>query len=90
MVLGKTYFFKGKSFWQFDDLRKHVTSEKPELSAVRWMKCSRKSATYSNEVYDDEEQHKEPLTSKSTVQHAFTNPLFIIFCMILISWQNFF
>lgn len=36
---GKTYFFKGKGFWEFDDLRMRVAHEKQKLSAPVWMGC---------------------------------------------------
>lgn len=65
---GKTYFFKGKSFWQFNDSLMQVERMRPELSATRWMGCPRETTTYSNEVYDDDErrqERKEPLISSS-------------------------
>lgn len=46
-TLGKTYFFKGKHFWRFDDSIQHVAHHNPELSSVRWMKCSK--SRYSDE-----------------------------------------
>lgn len=54
----------------------HVTRDRPESSAVRWMGCPRVTSTYSNEVYDDEEQQqKEPLTSTATI---ITNNNYIV------------
>jgi len=38
-LTGKTYFFKGKGFWEFDDLRMRVAHEKQKLSAPVWMGC---------------------------------------------------
>lgn len=39
MVIGKTYFFKGKVFWEFNDRRMKVVSPTPSLSATYWMSC---------------------------------------------------
>ena len=36
---GTTYFFKGKVFWEFDDLRMKVRPKSPVLSAPFWLGC---------------------------------------------------
>ena len=40
---GKTYFFKGQRYWEFDDLRMKVADVKPSLEKysinVRWLQC---------------------------------------------------
>lgn len=36
---GKTYFFKGKGYWQFDDYRMRVAHEHQRKSAQKWMNC---------------------------------------------------
>lgn len=36
---GKTYFFKGKGYWRFNDLRMSVDQADPHPSAPHWMKC---------------------------------------------------
>ena len=36
---GKTYFFKGKAFYQFDDGKMRVDLKKPQLSSQFWMQC---------------------------------------------------
>lgn len=41
MYLGKTYFFKGKGFWKFNDLRMRVENDEQTLSAPFWMGCPR-------------------------------------------------
>ena len=38
-VDGKTYFFKGKYFWQFDDMRMTVAENRPKKIGTHWMKC---------------------------------------------------
>lgn len=40
-LLGKTYFFKGKGFWKFNDLRMRVENERQTPSASFWMGCPR-------------------------------------------------
>lgn len=39
LLSGKTYFFKGKGYWQFDDYRMKVRHEQQRKSAVQWMGC---------------------------------------------------
>lgn len=36
---GKTYFFKGKGYWQFDDYHMRVAHNHTLASAQRWMHC---------------------------------------------------
>ena len=36
---GKTYFFKGKKFWEFDDERMEVTTSSPTLVGEYWLHC---------------------------------------------------
>ncbi|XP_055313024.1 matrix metalloproteinase-2-like isoform X2 [Sitodiplosis mosellana] len=86
---GKTYFFKGKSFWQFNDSIMHVTRSRPDSSAVRWMGCPRVTSTYSNEVYDDGEQRKEPLVySTATMNTVAANNVYILLIStIFVLWH---
>lgn len=42
--LGKTYFFKGKGFWKFNDLQMRVEHEKQYSSAQFWMACQAERA----------------------------------------------
>jgi len=37
---GKTYFFKGKVFWEFNDRRMRVVSSTPSVSSSFWMGCN--------------------------------------------------
>ncbi len=36
---GKTYFFKGRHFWEFDDVRMSVVTAEPTDIAEHWMRC---------------------------------------------------
>ena len=38
---GKTYFFKGKLFWAFDDIRMAVEADAPRHIGQHWMHCPR-------------------------------------------------
>lgn len=40
LCTGKTYFFKGEGYWQFDDYRMRVSHEARKRSSVKWMGCS--------------------------------------------------
>ena len=37
---GKTYFFKGRSYWKFYDRRMRVDDTYPRAIATDWLKCS--------------------------------------------------
>lgn len=39
MFIGKTYFFKDKGYWQFDDPQMRVKHELRKRSSTRWMGC---------------------------------------------------
>lgn len=59
-IAGKTYFFKGKGYWQFDDYRMRVAHEQQRKSAARWMGCR---AT----IEDDSRQYlKNPKRDEET------------------------
>ncbi len=47
-VDGKTYFFKGKYFWQFDDTRMTVADARPKRIGTHWMKCPTSEAAAGN------------------------------------------
>ena len=36
---GDTYFFKGRDFWRFDDVRMRVKRREPTRIAEYWMRC---------------------------------------------------
>ena len=38
-INGKTYFFKGKGFWTFDNLDIQTTHREPMTTNSYWMKC---------------------------------------------------
>lgn len=59
-IAGKTYFFKGKGYWQFDDYRMRVAHDQQRKSAARWMGCR---AT----IEDDSRQYlKNPKRDEET------------------------
>lgn len=39
IITGKTYFFKNKGYWKFNDLKMRVEHEKQYPSATYWMGC---------------------------------------------------
>lgn len=50
----KTYFFKGKGFWLFNDHLMEVAHERPRSSALVWMKCPRGGGSGDDREYVDE------------------------------------
>ena len=36
---GKTYFFQGRHFWQFDDYSMRVVDPMPKTIGTHWMQC---------------------------------------------------
>lgn len=61
---GKTYFFKGRGFWKFNDLRMRVEHEEQNDSAQFWMGCSRNIGF--------EPDNKAPLTATSSTSGTTT------------------
>lgn len=77
-VLGKTYFFKGKGFWKFNDLRMRVEHEEQNDSAQFWMGCS-KNIGY-------ESDNKAPLTATSSTS-GVTLPAVHLITTLIISFH---
>lgn len=76
---GKTYFFKGKGFWEFDDLRMRVAHEKQKLSAPVWMGCPPEVET--NDI-ETNFPRKEKILSISGVSRTVPMTLVIIVSFI--------
>lgn len=77
-LAGKTYFFKGKGFWKFNDLRMRVEHEEQNDSAHFWMGCSRNIGF--------EPDNKAPLTATSSTAGAEL-PVIHLFTTLVISFQ---
>lgn len=60
---GKTYFFKGKGYWRFDDLRMSVTHLDPHPSAERWMKCKQEPKQKEPIIHITTEDQREVIIS---------------------------
>ena len=50
---GKTYFFKGKHFWQFDDNSMMVVNLTPKRIGIHWMQCPKEIIRNPFEVDDE-------------------------------------
>ncbi|CAG9817810.1 unnamed protein product [Phaedon cochleariae] len=74
---GRTYFFKGKGFWKFDDQHMRVEHAEQKLSAPFWMGCS---TNY---------REKSPFTSSSGQKSSATaeTAIFILIslCSVILS-----
>ena len=76
--LGKTYFFKGKGFWEFDDQRMRVAHEKQKLSAPVWMGCPPELETNDVENYPRKSKIMSS-SSASTRSSLFLGIFFIAY-----------
>ncbi|PSN44383.1 hypothetical protein C0J52_10926 [Blattella germanica] len=87
MGAGKTYFFKGKGFWKFNDLRMRVENERQTLSAPFWMGCPREldSPTEpTNLLPAKEELDIQPAVAASSTLHAGTAlTVLLLHCILL-------
>ena len=97
-ITGKTYFFKGKGYWQFDDMRMRTSHEYPKQSATRWMGCKTAKqehwSTFNERLYeqvgdvDDKHENdgREIEVSSTTSTLSLVNKILIIslvtFCSI--------
>ena len=83
---GKTYFFKGKVFWEFNDRKMSVVSRTPSLSAPFWMSCPTGMDTL--EPIPGEERldppKEDPLRSLSSSAPLIrTTPILLLICFLL-------
>lgn len=70
----KTYFFKGRHFWEFNDLRMAVASPEPTPINQHWMHCPR--------------DIKDPFKSSVAMATAATAtawPMPLLFCSVMLS-----
>lgn len=57
--VGKTYFFKGKGYWQFNDYNMRVTQDLQKKSAPTWMGCNAKEETRKQHLKARDEEMEE-------------------------------
>jgi hypothetical protein len=63
---GRTYFFKGKGFWKFDDTHMRIAHEQQRPSATHWMGCKSEQTA----VEHLPRRRKEPLTQDPEITSA--------------------
>lgn len=63
---GKTYFFKGKGYWEFNDQAMKVAHTDLKPSAVRWMGCSSSPRLPYTESNEDDDDDNSVSTSSAT------------------------
>lgn len=92
VCIGKTYFFKGKSFYEFNDRRMRVVSETPSLSAPFWMSCPTGMDTVDVDIKYKPGEGRSHLTSAGS-SHSMLNVntlgsivLTITFSKLFILW----
>lgn len=59
MFAGKTYFFKGKGFWKFDDIHMQVEHEYQKLSGPFWFSCTHN--------FEENHSRKEPRVAEEPI-----------------------
>lgn len=72
---GKTYFFKNKGFWKFNDLHMRVEKAEQTASAPFWMGCERNIKEY-------EQVRKAPYTDLTSSTNDL-RPSFLINVLLL-------
>lgn len=98
---GKTYFFKGKGYWQFDDMRMRTSHEYPYQSATRWMGCKSAKQEHWTTVHEipydedgdvddkhEEENGREIEVSSTTSTLGLVNRILIISLVTFCSLIN--
>lgn len=75
VISGKTYFFKGKGFWKFNDLRMRVEHDEQKESAQFWMGCSKNMGF--------EPEKKEPLTATRSTSGVALPTLHLITMLVI-------
>lgn len=74
---GKTYFFKGKGFWEFDDLRMRVAHEKQKLSAPVWMGCPPPDVE-TNDIETNLPRKSSIISASAVVVRGEITPIFVM------------
>lgn len=86
---GTTYFFKGKHFWQFDDMRMRVAHKKPKSSAHFWMNCPRGIDT--NDVdFEHPTKNRFTFSNKDANSAVSKNPSLYLVLTIAFALLTFF
>lgn len=57
--IGKTYFFKGKGYWQFNDYNMRVQQELQKKSAPTWMGCNARDETRKQHLRARDEEMED-------------------------------
>ena len=73
----KTYFFKDKYFWEFDDDRMTASKNSPELIGEFWLKCPRAM----------QDPYKKARTSNGN-QSYLNNPIALISVLIFLETNS--
>ena len=82
---GKTYFFKNKGFWKFNDMRMRVENERQTLSAPFWMGCPR--MTEVEEIEPTKPTAKRQIGSSSSSLISNYHCLLIIILLNIFSYR---
>ena len=79
---GKTYFFKGKHFWQFDDNSMMVVNLTPKRIGIHWMQCPKEIIRNPFEVEDELPMNN---TEKNSDEKS---RILLVFSLIIILFFN--
>lgn len=80
----RTYFFKGKGFWKFDDHYMQVQHEQPRSSAHFWMKCPKR---HGGGEEHDKESRRAKIVSASSAK-ALHKYLLICVALVIMSGDS--
>ena len=82
---GKTYFFKGQRFWEFDDRKMKIVDVEPTLESqsinVKWLKCP------PREIIRDPFQSEELSLNEGFINVICPFQILLYNCSILFTFQ---
>lgn len=80
----RTYFFKGKGFWKFDDHYMQVGHEQPRSSAHFWMKCPKRHGE-EHDRYDKESRREKIVSATDSAIPTAALHKYLLICLALIT-----
>lgn len=84
----RTYFFKGKGFWRFNDNSMKIAHERPRSNAEVWMKCPRTRKDEDQEEFygDRSASRRSKIVSATSSAFGLKSSVIVVLAIQLLSY----